>query len=103
MLISLLIIMFLFLFLFQLYEYFFIIREGTTSSSCELQTLIDIATKQQSLEDQIGNFNLSNIEDRINELSGNVAYLMQSSNAQQNSLNSQANSTPNYSGTVNSS
>jgi len=103
MLISLLIIMFLFLFLFQLYEYFFIIREGASSSSCELQTLIDIATKQQSLEDQIGSFNLNAIEKQVNELSNNVAYLMQSNNAQQNSLNSQASSTPDYSGTVNSS
>jgi hypothetical protein len=68
MLISLLIIMFLFLFMYQIYQYFFIIREGSTSSSCELQTLIDIATKQQSLEDQIGGFNLSEIEKQVNEL-----------------------------------
>jgi hypothetical protein len=103
MLISLLIVMFVFLFLFQLYQYFYKYREGLTNSNCELQTLIDIAVKQQFLEDQIGNFDLTIIENRINELSGNVAYLMQSSNAQQNSLNSQASATPNYSGTVNNS
>jgi hypothetical protein len=103
MLIYLLIFVFTFLFLYQFYQYFFKIREGATSSNCELQTLLDIATKQQSLENQISGFNLTDIENRLNDLSGNVAYLMQSNNAQQNSLNSQASSTPNYSGTVNSS
>jgi hypothetical protein len=97
MLISFLIIMFLFLFLFQLYSYFFNYYEGLTNSSCELQTLIDIATKQQQLESSISSCNITALENSLNEVISKVEILWQQSNAQQTSLNSQAASAPNYS------
>jgi hypothetical protein len=97
MLISFLIIMFLFLFLFQLYSYYFNYYEGYTNT-CELQTLIDIAVKQEALESTCNSCNnITALENSLNEVISQVQVLWQQSNAQQNSLNAQAQSTPNYS------
>jgi len=96
MLISFLIIMFLFLFLFQLYSYYFNYYEGYTNT-CELQTLIDIAVKQEALESSLSTCNITALENSLNEVISKVEVLWQQSSAQQNSLNSQAASTPNYS------
>jgi hypothetical protein len=96
MLISFLIIMFLFLFLFQLYSYYFTYYEGYTNN-CELQTLIDIATKQQQLETTCGGCNVTELENSLNELNSRVNILWQQSNSQQQSLSNQANAAPDYS------
>jgi len=97
MLISLIIIMFLFLFIFQLYSYFFHYYEEGYTNSCELQTLIGIAQRQQQIETTLDNLNLTDIENSFNELASKVNTLWEQSNSQQTSLSNQANAAPDYS------
>ena len=97
LLVILLILFFTILIFFQIYSYFFPIREGLESNSCDTKILLDLSNKISKLENQVDNFHLGVIEKTIMDLCGNVSYLLEQQHQQATQLTNQANSTQNLS------
>jgi len=97
LIVILLILFFTILIFIQINSYFYPVREGLESNSCDTKILLDLSNKITKLENQVDNFHLGSIQKTILDLCGNVSYLMEQQHQQATQLTNQANSTQNLS------